>query len=221
MAELKRHVQRRGKQIFNKLEKKFGISSSQITRAIDGDLVTVRQIGELGKKGKDAEQLAPLVAQATIATIQGTVAIAEAERDIAIAAADGIHRINTAQVQTSQADRKLTNVTEELFLGHATTQRVEKQRHDREMTVVKLRAYIDGNFQQVDYAAKIGEQINRPALKQIEYARQRDMSDAKHWLSSGTPEKLELTPQKQYGSSGFFAGLNNLASALGLRIPGN
>lgn len=197
--EIKNHVNTDGtKTIFNLLGDKYGFGMKDIDSALKGDTKAIQKLGEGARQSKRILELMPIIEQHCLDIIGATVQRNVSEANIAIAGAKGSTQINKAKNKALQANAQYLHSVKEIKEEYVHQKKFEDQRHEDAMNFIKLKAYIDSYVYGVDTEAKVLQQSNAPAMKQLSVDEQYFIQSAKHILSYGDQAQVELIPKKEY-----------------------
>jgi hypothetical protein len=178
---------------------------------VTGDLEAVKQIGELGRQGKLAAQLAPKLSEQYVNAIEGIVEYNRAIAEIYTAAGKGAISIEKGITQTDLESDKLQNGRKELRKNHQLARQAEKMRHQFQLNLAEARGYIEAQIVDIDRKATIQEIQSRPQLKQIQFDQDLEAKLREGYLKEGDRFAPidSLIPRKNYGL------INKVKSALG------
>lgn len=218
----KNHVTPNAKRITGILQGKYGFGLDLLDKALQGDQVALRTIGEAARQGQQIQELMPLLTEAYLANIKGTEEYNKGISAILKQGASSAINIDKATAQATLANSKYVNQRKEGKLDYVIAKANEDNRHQYALNYVRLKAYIDQYIVRVDNESKLIEQANRPELKQMDEDARYQMSAAKHLLAHGDNAKVELLPKREYATVAegekrfsFKEKLGQITSALG------
>jgi len=190
---------------------RVGLDLTRFEAAVTGDLEAVKQIGELGRQGKLAAQLAPKLSEQYVNAIEGIVEYNRAIAEIYTAAGKGAISIEKGITQTDLESDKLQNGRKELRKNHQLARQAEKMRHQFQLNLAEARGYIEAQIVDIDRKATIQEIQSRPQLKQIQFDQDLEAKLREGYLKEGDRFAPidSLIPRKNYGL------INKVKSALG------
>lgn len=204
------HVSTYGKNIRQATDAKFGINNSLIMRAVNGDEKALTEIGDLGKTGKRLAMAMPTIRDNLKAYIEGTTEYNQALADIYKSGGKGAAAIDKVGGELSLEDTKYNHLIEEYKTKLFAQLEAEYQRHDDNLDVIELQAWIDSQMKTVDAQANLESISNKPFLAQMRADDAYEEQKTKHLLEHGSDSDLSLIPQKHYTTNPLVKFWNNV-----------
>lgn len=195
---MKDHISGKTKSIKRQFRKYFGFDFTSIIKACNGDKTAIKLIGEQARKGRIAQEVAPVIAQSTVDALKGTAAYNKALADIAIEGARSGIAIDRGVMNATLANAKYRNDRQETAMEFVNRRDAEKFRHETTMEYLGIKGEIDKHISTVDTQARLSNELNRPAVKQMQASEQQEMDVTKHLLTYGDKSQLDLLPTKNY-----------------------
>lgn len=195
---MKDHISGKTKSIKKQFRRYFGFDFTSIIKACNGDKTAIKLIGEKGRKGRIAQEVAPVIAQSTIDALKGTATYNKALADIAIEGARSGIAIDRSVMNATLSNAKYRNDRQEIAKEFVNRRDAEKFRHETTMEYLGIKGEIDKHISTVDTQARLSNELNRPAVKQMQASEQQEMDVTKHLLTYGDKSQLNLLPTKNY-----------------------
>lgn len=195
---MKDHIAGKTKSIKRQFRKYFGFDFSSIIKAMNGDKTEIKKLGEQGRKGRIAQEIAPVVTQAAIDAMKGTAAYNKALSDVAVEGARSGITIDRSVMNATLANHKYLNDRQETAKEFVNRRDAEKFRHESTMEYLDIKGEIDKHISTVDAQSRISGELNRPATKQLQASEQQEIDITKHLLTYGNESRLDLLATKNY-----------------------
>jgi len=186
----------------------FQLTEKDLNAAYAGDPATLKQLGLLAQKGRDAVDLAPKVAAHLADIIAGTVAIEQAHAEIITKSGTGDISVKKAVAATALAGDKYTNTLKEHAAKFAADADLEKSRHNHAFSHAAILAAIASNTQKTEQQFQTTEMAQKLQQKQAEHDYAHHQKQAAEYLERGAYAR-EL-PKKD-----FLSGLKGIGKSLG------
>jgi hypothetical protein len=196
--QLKNHITPKAKRINQVIQSKFGVTLDDFTSAMMGDATSAKKIGELARQGRLSAELAPKLAEAYHAIINGSTAYNKAISEVLVNAGKSAIEIDKATMQATGANTQYGHKRSELAAEFVNSRNTENQRHSYQMNYTQIKGYIDAYLVGIDNRSTLIEQSNRPELKQIAADESYETKVINHVLSAGDNARIDLIPHKQY-----------------------
>jgi hypothetical protein len=196
--QIKNHITPKAKRINQVIKSKFGVTLDDFTSAMMGDVTSAKKIGELARQGRLSAELAPKLAEAYHAIINGSTAYNKAISEVLVNAGKSAIEIDKATMQATLANTQYGHKRSELAAEFINSRNTENQRHSYQMNYTQIKGYIEAYLVGIDNRSTLIEQSNRPELKQIAADESYDTKVINHVLSAGDNARIDLIPHKQY-----------------------
>ncbi|MFN6475300.1 hypothetical protein [Nostoc sp. DedQUE07] len=208
--QIKNHMRGKGKLIQGRMQRTFGIDSAFLIKCCEGDEVSLKKLGQMGREGALITKLMPKVQAAALATIQGTQDLNVGLAKVITQAASSSTAIRKASAEVVLAGQRYGNEQQELAATFVTSKKLESLRHTQTIDYIKLNAYIDEHMMRVDGDARQLEASYKPEIRQIDADAARREKVGDHLLKYGELSQPEVIPEKNYlkgGAREFLGGI--------------
>ncbi|MBW4450965.1 MAG: hypothetical protein KME38_30145 [Spirirestis rafaelensis WJT71-NPBG6] len=195
------HVSTYGQEIKKATAKKFGINSSLIIRAVNGDEKALKEIGDMGRTGERLAMAMPTIRDNLKAYIEGTTEYNTALADIYKSGSKGAQAIDKAASDVTLENTRYNNLIDEYKTSLFAKLESENQRHDDAMDVIELQAWVDSQMATVNAKASLESISNKPFIAQMKADRDYEDKKIKHLLENGSDSDLSLIPKKHYSTN--------------------
>ena len=199
---LKDHVSRKGRKLEARLNKLYNLNLTDFEHALMGTPAQMeaacQKIGQVGRESQIMLELLPQIKEHFTANIQATTQYNQARADLLKQTAGSAIAIDRAAMQTSLAQKQYGHKRSELAREWVVANGLEQQRHTLEVNYIQLKGIAANALARVDGEAKLIEQVNQPALKQIDENLNHQRRVVNHVLAKGNASNTELLHQKQY-----------------------
>jgi hypothetical protein len=195
------YVSTYGQEIKKATAKKFGINSSLIIRAVNGDEKALKEIGDMGRTGERLAMAMPTIRDNLLSYIEGTTEYNTALADIYKSGSKGAQAIDKAASDVTLENTRYNNLIDEYKTSLFAKLESENQRHDDAMDVIELQAWIDTQMATVNAKASLESISNKPFIAQMKADRDYEDKKIKHLLENGSDSDLSLIPKKHYSTN--------------------
>ena len=178
--------------------KEFGISSSLLVKAIEGDDSALKQIGDMGKTGDRILTVMPKIRQDLTDYINGITEYNQSVADILKAGGKGSAAIKKAGSDLTLENTRYNNLIEEYKEQLFANLEAENEKHTDSMDLIKLKAWIDSHMRDVTSNVRFEATSNKPYIAQMQADRDYEKEKALHLLENGSDSDLELIPHKHF-----------------------
>jgi hypothetical protein len=185
-----------------------GFSVAALQRALAGDEVELKKLGEMRREGEMVATLMPAIME----TIQSKV---KNEKDWNLFIAQYVKEGSEAATAIDKASRQ-TRLTSASYVNRQKENaeqfkgawELEKGRHKFAIDYNRAKMFADLVFQQVDGDVAVLDQKSRLKLKQKIEDRKHLVQTSEHYLEYGEDANLELIQKKDYSqTAGLFQRL--------------
>src|SRR5574339_433632 len=151
---MKDHISGKTKSIQKQFNKYFGFDIQSILKALSGDTTEIQKLGELGRKGRIIQAVAPVISQAASDAMKGTAAFNKTLSDVATEGARSGMSIDRSVMKATLANTKYRNDRQQLAKEFVTARDAEKFRHDSTMEYLNIKGEIDKHISVIDTQAR-------------------------------------------------------------------
>jgi hypothetical protein len=195
---IKDHVTGYGKNISRATNEKFGISNKLIVQAALGDEKSLTQIADMGKLGERLVLAMPTIKEHLKTYIQGNTQYNQTLAELYNAGSKGALAIDKSASDVTLENTKFNNLLEEYKEKLFVSLEAESIRHEDQMDVIKLQAWVDSQMKDVDARIQQEGISNKPFLAQLKADEDYENKKIQHILEHGSQKDLSLIPHKQY-----------------------
>lgn len=195
---IKDHVTGYGKNVKRATDKKFGVTNQLIIKAAMGDEKSLTQIADMGKAGERLQLALPTIKEHLKNYIQGNTQYNQTLAEIYKEGGKGALAIDKAASDLTLENTKFNNLMEEYKTKLFASLEAESIRHDDQMDLIELQAWVDAQMKDIDANAQFEEVTNKPLLAQLKANEDYENRKIKHILEYGSQKDLSLLPRKQY-----------------------
>ncbi len=195
---IKDHVTGYGKNISRATNEKFGISNKLIVQAALGDEKSLTQIADMGKLGERLILAMPTIKEHLKTYIQGNTQYNQTLAELYKAGSKGALAIDKSASDVTLENTKFNNLLEEYKEKLFVSLEAESIRHEDQMDVIKLQAWVDSQMKDVDARIQQEGISNKPFLAQLKADEDYENKKIKHILEHGSQKDLSLISHKQY-----------------------
>ncbi|MHC5916112.1 MAG: hypothetical protein ACYTXE_35110 [Nostoc sp.] len=195
---IKDHVSGYGKQISRATNQKFGISNQLIVKAAMGDEKSLTQIADMGKLGERLVLAMPTIKEHLKTYIQGNTQYNQALAEIYKEGSKGALAIDKAASDVTLENTKFNNLLEEYKEKLFVSLEAEDIRHQDQMDVIKLQAWVDAQMKTIDAQVQQESISNKPFIAQLKANEDYENKKIQHILEHGSQQDLSLIPRKKY-----------------------
>ncbi len=195
---IKDHVTGYGKNISRATNQKFGISNKLIVQAALGDEKSLTQIADMGKLGERLILAMPTIKEHLKTYIQGNTQYNQTLAELYKAGSQGALAIDKSASEVTLENTKFNNLLEEYKEKLFVSLEAESIRHEDQMDVIKLQAWVDSQMKDVDARIQQEGISNKPFLAQLKADEDYENKKIKHILEHGSQKDLSLISHKQY-----------------------
>jgi hypothetical protein len=195
---IKDHVTGYGKNISRATNQKFGISNKLIVQAALGDEKSLTQIADMGKLGERLILAMPTIKEHLKTYIQGNTQYNQTLAELYKAGSQGALAIDKSASEVTLENTKFNNLLEEYKEKLFVSLEAESIRHEDQMDVIKLQAWVDSQMKDVDARIQQEGISNKPFLAQLKADEDYENKKIQHILEHGSQKDLSLIPHKQY-----------------------
>ncbi|MBD0263126.1 MAG: hypothetical protein ICV78_10485 [Tolypothrix sp. Co-bin9] len=200
---IKDHVTGYGKDVSRATNQKFGISNKLIVRAALGDEKSLTQIADMGKVGERLTLAMPAIKEHLKTYIQGNTEYNQSLAEIYKEGGKGALAIDKAASDLTVENTRFNNLLEEYKEKLFASLEAENIRHDNQMDVIQLQAWVDGQMKTVEAQVQLEGLSNKPFLAQMKADEDYENKRIQHILEHGSQKDLDLIPRKQYITNPF------------------
>jgi len=195
---VKDHVSGYGKDVRRATNKKFGITNQLIVKAAMGDEKSLTQIADMGKVGERLTLAMPSIKEHLKNYIQGNTQYNQTLAELYKEGGKGALAIDKAASDLTLENTKFNNLLEEYKAKLFASLEAESIRHDDQMDLIELQAWVDAQTKEVDINAQFETVTNKPFLAQLKADEDYENKRIQHILEHGSQKDLKLLPRKQY-----------------------
>ncbi|BAY20771.1 hypothetical protein NIES2100_05150 [Calothrix sp. NIES-2100] len=223
--KFKNHVAQHGKTLSRKLSQNYGDMFGLMEQALDtsnpeAQLQACQQLGQMNLEAQTYNDLAPQLKAAILNQITATTQYNLDQAEILKAAGKGSTQIEKAQSSIKLANSQYLHSRSENAIDFHHAKLLEHQRHNLEMSYIKLQGMIKQSMQNVDGQAKLINTVNQVSIKQIQEDRNYQKAVVSHLLTNGDQSRPEYIIKKDYtpASRGVIGFLQSIGERLGLFV---
>lgn len=195
---IKDHVTGYGKNISRATNEKFGISNKLIVQAALGDEKSLTQIADMGKLGERLVLAMPTIKEHLKTYIQGNTQYNQTLAELYKSGSQGALAIDKSASDVTLENTKFNNLLEEYKEKLFVSLEAESIRHEDQMDVIRLQAWVDSQMKDVDARIQQEGISNKPFLAQLKADEDYENKKIQHILEHGSQKDLSLIPHKQY-----------------------
>lgn len=195
---IKDHVTGYGKNISRATNEKFGISNKLIVQAALGDEKSLTQIADMGKLGERLVLAMPTIKEHLKTYIQGNTQYNQTLAELYKSGSQGALAIDKSASDVTLENTKFNNLLEEYKEKLFVSLEAESIRHEDQMDVIRLQAWVDSQIKDVDARIQQEGISNKPFLAQLKADEDYENKKIQHILEHGSQKDLSLIPHKQY-----------------------
>lgn len=224
---IKDHVGKHGQTLERQLNANYGDLLGLLKQATDiknptQQLQACKKLGQINLEAQAYNDVAPQLKAAILNQIQATTQFNIDKAEILKAAGKGSTSIEKAASSVYLANTDYKNHRTENALDFHQARVIELQRHQLEMSYIRLQGMIRQSLATVDSQAKFINASNQPAIRQIQENANYQKTAMNHLLGNGERSNLELIHRKDYqqvnNKPGIVSVISNVAQKFGLFV---